>query len=64
MKETLETLVMVNNDVDEERLEFRYEDNVIEMYLSGEHICSMDWPDNLSYLFKRAIELWGDENEK
>lgn len=58
MKETLETLVMV--DEDEETLEFRYENDVIDIYLSGNLICSMDWPNNLLDLFKRALELWGE----
>ena len=58
MIETLEIVVIVHDE--NERFEFRYEDEVVEIYLSGELICSMDWSDNLLPLFKRAQELWGE----
>lgn len=60
MKLSVKTTVVVEDgDVG---FEIEYEDNVISIILDGKKLCSGDWDGNLKQVFKKAIELFEEDD--
>lgn len=49
---------VIDKDGKDKELSLEYEDDSVYIYIDGEHICTMNYTNNLKEVMKKIIEKW------
>lgn len=65
MKEKIEVPVICDKNPDDHTLEIISDpdSDVVDFFLDGQQVFGGDWSANFARVFKRALEIWGDQTE-